>query len=49
VAAILNGNEKQQKNAFLSLLLPQYINKVEIVPGVGIIEVVPDLGAVDRI
>ena len=49
IAAILNGTEKQRKAAFLSLLLPQYINKVEVVPGVDIIEIVPDATAVDQV
>ena len=40
IAAILNGNLEQRRAAFLSLLLPQYINKIEFVPGVDVIEVV---------
>jgi hypothetical protein len=37
---ILNGNDQQRVDGFLSLLRAQCITRVEIVPGMGIIEVV---------
>lgn len=48
--AIMNGNEEQRRKALLSLLLPQYINKIEFVPGVDTIEViVPEQATVDQV
>jgi hypothetical protein len=48
--AIMHGNDEERKAALLELLLPQYINQVEILPGVDIIEVVvPEAPTVDQV
>lgn len=50
VAAIINGNDEERKRALLSLLEPQYINRIEIVPGVDIVDVVvPASATVDQV
>ena len=49
-AAIMNGNDEKRKAALLSLLGPQYVNRVEIVPGVDIIQlVVPEPATVNQV
>jgi hypothetical protein len=42
-AGIMNGNDEERKAALLSLLRPQRIHRIEIVPGADKIEVVPDI------
>ena len=39
---IMNGSEKEQRTALLSVLQGRMIHKVEFVPGVDVLEVVPD-------
>ncbi|MGA2620235.1 MAG: hypothetical protein ABSF26_21665 [Thermoguttaceae bacterium] len=39
---IRNGNDKEQPAALLSVLKGHMIHKVEVVPGVDVLEVVPD-------
>jgi hypothetical protein len=49
VTAILNGNDHERKAALLSLLTPQYINNIEIIPGVDILDmVVPESESFDQ-
>ena len=40
---IMNGDDKQQQTALLSILKGNMIHKVVIVPGIDMLEVVPDL------
>jgi hypothetical protein len=42
VCEIMNGNDKQQRTALLSVLKGHMIHEVELVPGVDVLEVVPD-------
>jgi hypothetical protein len=39
---IMNGSDKEQRTALLSILKGHMIDKVEFVPGVDVLEVVPD-------
>ena len=39
---IMNGDDKEQRTALLSVLKGRMIHKVEFVPGVDVLEVVPD-------
>jgi hypothetical protein len=39
---IMNGDDKQQRTALLSILKEHMIHKVVFVPGVDVLEVVPD-------
>ena len=39
---IMNGNDREQQNALLSVLKRDMIHKVEFVPGEDALEVVPD-------
>jgi hypothetical protein len=39
---IMNGTDKEQRTALLSILKGHMIHKVEFVPGVDVLEVVPD-------
>jgi hypothetical protein len=39
---IMNGTDKEQRAALLSVLKRQMIRKVEFVPGTDVLEVVPD-------
>jgi hypothetical protein len=41
--AMMNGNDRERRAALLSVLQGQMIHKVEFVPGVDELEVVPDL------
>jgi len=40
--AIMNGDDKEQRTALLSVLKAQMIHKVAFVSGVDVLEVVPD-------
>ncbi len=40
---IMNGDDKQQRTALLSILKGNMIHKVVFVPGVDVLEVVPDV------
>jgi hypothetical protein len=40
--AIMNGDDKQQRTALLSILKGRMIHKVQFVPGVDVLEVVSD-------
>jgi hypothetical protein len=40
----MNGNDKEQRSALLSVLKGHMIHKVEFVSGVDVLEVVPDTG-----
>ena len=42
VCGIMNGNDKAQRTALLSILKGRMIHKVEFVPGEDVLEVVPD-------
>ena len=39
---IMNGDDKEQRTALLSILKARMIHKVEFVPGADVLEVVPD-------
>jgi hypothetical protein len=39
---IMNGTDKEQRTALLSVLKERMIHKVEFVPGLDVLEVVPD-------
>ena len=39
---IMNGDDKEQRTALLSVLKERMIHKVEFVPGLDVLEVVPD-------
>ncbi len=39
---IMNGTDEEQRSALLSVLKGHMIHKVEFVPGVDVLEVVPD-------
>ena len=39
---IMNGDDKEQRTALLSILKGHMIHKVEFVPGTDLLEVVPD-------
>ena len=39
---IMNGDDKQQRTALLSILKGRMIHKVEFVPGADVLKVVPD-------
>lgn len=41
--AIMNGNDRERRAALLSVLKNRMIHQVEIVPDLGVLEVVPDL------
>ena len=43
VCEIMNGNDKEQGTAILSVLKGHMIHKVEFVPGVDVLEVVADI------
>lgn len=45
----MNGNDDERRAGLLSLLKSHYIHKVEFVPGVDTIEVVPDPGVRDEV
>ena len=49
IHSILNGNAEQREAAFLSLLKGHYIHAVEVVPGVDIIEVIPNPEVQDEV
>lgn len=38
----MNGSEEEQRTALLSVLKGRMIHKVEFVPGVDVLEVMPD-------
>ncbi len=38
----MNGTDEEQRSALLSVLKGHMIHKVEFVPGVDVLEVVPD-------
>jgi hypothetical protein len=38
----MNGDDKEQRTALLSVLKGHMIHQVEFVPGVDVLEVVPD-------
>jgi len=38
----MNGDDKEQRTALLSVLRGRMIHKVEFVPGADVLEVVPD-------
>jgi hypothetical protein len=42
VCGIMNGNDKEQQTVLLSVLKGHMIHKVEFVPGVDVLEVVPE-------
>ena len=39
---IMNGDDKEQRTALLSVLKGRQIHKVEFIPGADVLEVVPD-------
>jgi hypothetical protein len=39
---IMNGDDKEQRTALLSILKADFIDKVEFVPGVDVLEVISD-------
>ena len=43
VCGIMNGSDSEQRTSLLSILTEHLIHKVEFVPSVDVLEVVPDL------
>jgi hypothetical protein len=49
VCGIMNGNDKERREALLSVLKGHMIRRVEFVPGLDVLKVVPDPSASDPV